>query len=149
MYVIAGFESSLLVEFAIEELKEEGIDEKDILMVKMENAEQYRNLFDSIHHSDGVSIFDGMAALGGVGMTLGIIYGSQITIGPVAVGLFGLLIGAMIGYFLDKKISKVKKSGKRQQYISLLLLINCKEDQKNRVTTIFHKHDVLTVGILM
>ncbi|MEW9669938.1 hypothetical protein [Ammoniphilus sp. 3BR4] len=149
MYVIAGFESSLFVEFAIEELKEEGIHEKDIVMVKMENAEQYRNLFDSIHHSDGVSLFDGMAALGGAGMTLGIIVGSQIAIGPVAIGLLGLFIGAAIGYFLDKKISKVKKSTKQQQYIALLLLINCKEDQKNMVTTVFHKHDVLTLGILM
>lgn len=149
MYVIAGFESSLFVEFAIEELREEGIDEKDIVMVKMENAKKFRDLFDSIHHSDGISLFDGMAALGGAGMTLGIILGSQVTIGPVAIGLLGLFIGAVIGYFLDKKISRVKKSSKQQQFIAMLLLINCKEEQKNMVTTVFRKHDVLTVGILM
>lgn len=148
MYVIAGFESSLFVEFAIEELKEQGIQEQQIVMVKMENKENYRTLFDSIHHSDGISLFDGMAALAGAGMTFGVIYGSQITIGPIALGLIGLFLGAGLGYLLDRKIGKIKKPKKQEQFMSLLLLIHCEEEQKNIVTGIFRKHDVLSVGFL-
>lgn len=148
MYVVAGFESSLLVEYAIEELKQQGIQEQQIVMVKMENQDEYRTLFDSIHHSDGISLFDGMAAIAGVGMTFGVIYGSQVIIGPIALGLIGCFIGAGIGYFLDKKIGKIKKPQKQTRNIALLLLIRCKEEQKHTVTSIFRKHHVLSVGTL-
>jgi hypothetical protein len=100
MYLFAAFESSFHVEIALEKCKENGIDQNSITVVCMNENEQARNIADTIYHSNGISLFDGMVAWAVMFATLGCVYGSVMKIGPLAMGLIGVAIGAVIGFFM-------------------------------------------------
>ncbi|MYL53650.1 hypothetical protein GLW08_09910 [Pontibacillus yanchengensis] len=127
MHVFAAFESNEYVEMAIGEIVEHQFPKENIVFVEMNNEETERTLVDSINYSDGMSFSDTTATLATIGMLLGVIYGSVIFLGPVIIGLIGLVAGGLIGYFFDKRKEKQKlKRRKQEMNIRILFIIQCK-----------------------
>jgi hypothetical protein len=71
MYVVSVFEHSLSLELALTELERRGISKNKIIAVSLESQVQAGRFLDTIHGSDGISLFDLAAALATVGMVLG------------------------------------------------------------------------------
>lgn len=60
--MIAAFESNLDVEIALEKLKSNDIDDNRIVVVEMKMNTKDIQIMDTIYHSNGISLFDGIAA---------------------------------------------------------------------------------------
>lgn len=147
MHIITGFQSDTFIEIAIQKLIDSGVDEKNIVIVEMKNHVQTENLFDSKSHFDGVSLLDGIASWSVVGALIGIIWGSQIKIGPLAAGLIGFMITAFIGYLIDKGFKKRKKSKKYRNYIDVLLIVRCSSREQIRMAeSIFKNSHARSIG---
>jgi len=101
MYLVASFHYNLHTEIAITKLEQLGIPPEQILAVPLEKRGETRNIFDTIHHADGISMFDGGAILGTACMVLGVIYGFVLEWGPIVWGLLGLAGGFLAGFLLD------------------------------------------------
>lgn len=148
MYVISSFEHSLFLELAITALEQKGIAKEKILAVPLEQKVEKRKFFDTIHRSDGISLFDGAAALGTAFMALGVIYGFVWKWGPIIWGLIGLLCGVFLGFLLDFFTGKERRNKKKVKNIAteVILIINCSENQGEMVEKVLWDHFALGVG---
>ncbi|MEN6351295.1 MAG: hypothetical protein ABFD08_18120 [Syntrophomonas sp.] len=99
MYLAASFHYCLHTEIAIAKVEQLGIKKEQILAVPLEVKGETRNIFDTIHHADGISMFDGGAILGSACMVLGVIYGFILEWGPIIWGLIGLAGDSSSGSF--------------------------------------------------
>lgn len=145
MLVVASFEYCFHTELAISELIEKGISNEQILAVPLEVRGETRELLDTIHHSDGVSMLDGGFLLGTACMTLGVIYGFKLSWGPIVWGLIALIGGVIIGCLFDYLLGSKRHSRNRSQGKSapLVFLIECREDQVELVKQVLHCHKAL------
>jgi len=150
MYLVASFHYNLHTEIAITKLEQLGIPPEQILAVPLEKRGETRNIFDTIHHADGISMFDGGAILGTACMVLGVIYGFVLEWGPIVWGLLGLAGGFLAGFLLDLLFSKLKHSRERshEQDGELFVLINCDKDQVKEVEKALWDHLALGVAVL-
>lgn len=148
MYVIATFKQSNILELCITELEEKGIHRSRILAVPMVKRKANQQLFDSIYRADGISLFDGMAAMGTVFMTLGTIYGYVWTGGPILWGLIGLLVGGILGFVLDLFIGKkrIHKVNSGDRGADVVLMIHCEENQVPMIEKVLWDHLALGVA---
>ncbi|MFC0522868.1 hypothetical protein ACFFGV_04590 [Pontibacillus salicampi] len=149
MHVFAAFESNEYVEMAIGEIVEHKFPEDRIVFVEMNNEERGRVLLDSINYSDGMSFSDTTAALATIGMLLGVIYGSVLYIGPVFIGLLGLILGGVIGYIIDRRKEKNKMEKRKKEInIRMLFVIQCKTYQEVQlIQDICRKYFVSYLGV--
>lgn len=149
MYIISTFEHSTLLEIAITDLEEKGITKKDIIVIPLQMIDEQSHIFDSIHRADGISLFDGAAALGTAFMVLGSIYGFIWEWGPIIWGLIGLAIGATLGFLLDLLISKRKippLSNSSKIKSEVVIIVNCKQHQLPLVEKVLSDHQALGIG---
>jgi hypothetical protein len=149
MYVVAGFESNDFLEIAICHLTTDVVTEKDIVVIPIESKTKLdANVLDTLNYSDGISLIDGITACGMLGMLSGVIYGSQVRIGPVAIGLIGGVIGCIVGYLLDRR--KITKSilKKKGNCFDFLLIIRCENNnQIERIKSICIQQKVAALGV--
>jgi hypothetical protein len=150
MYLVASFNYRLHTEIAIVKMEQLGIQKEQIYAVPLEIRGEKRNIFDTIHHSDGVSMFDGGAILGTVFMVLGVIYGFVLEWGPIIWGLLGLIGGFLSGFLLDISFSKLRHSQERrtERDGELFLIVNCEPDQVAQVKKTLWDHLALGVAVL-
>lgn len=150
MYLVASFHHNLHTEIAIAKVEQLGISKEQILAVPLEKRGETRNIFDTIHHADGVSMFDGGAILGTACMVLGVIYGFVLDWGPIIWGLLGLGSGFLVGFLLDLLFTRVKHSQERryEQDGELFILIHCDKEQVKEVEKALWDHLALGVAIL-
>jgi len=150
MYLVASFHYCLHTEIAIAKVEELGIKKEQILAVPLEIRGETRNIFDTIHHADGVSMFDGGAMLGTAGMVLGVIYGFVWEWGPIIWGLLGLGAGFLIGFLLDISLTRLKHSKQRRNDKDgeLFLMVNCEPHQVEQVKKTLWDHLALGVALL-
>lgn len=148
MYVISTFKQSNFLELAITELEQKGLAKSNIFAVPMDKKAAQRKIFDTIYHADGISLFDGAAAMGTVFMTLGTIYGYIWKGGPILWGLIGLAFGASLGFVLDFFIGKKRrnKGNSGDKGAEVVLLINCDDNQVQMVEQILWDHFALGVA---
>ncbi|OGO76940.1 MAG: hypothetical protein A2Y23_00075 [Clostridiales bacterium GWB2_37_7] len=148
MYVAAGFESNDSLEIAICHLTTDVVTEKDIVVIPMVSKTKLDvNVLDTINHSDGISLVDGITACGMLGMLSGVIYGSQLRIGPVAVGLIGGIIGCIAGYLFDRR-KTTKSKLKKCNCFDFLLIIRCEDNnQIERIKSICIQQNVAALGV--
>lgn len=147
MYIFAGFQSDTFIEMALHELEEIGIESQKIVIVEMSNQEKTIHFLDSKEYADGESILDTMAAWAVTGSLFGIIWGSNITIGPVATGLLGCMIGGAIGYFFKHTIRKKNKRKKQINYIDFLTVVRCNSTEQLKIaTSIFKRYHAVSLG---
>lgn len=151
MFVAATFNYSLYLELAITDLEKRGIPRENIGGIPLDKRMEERKIIDTIHRADGISLFDGAAALGTVFMLFGAIYGFILKWGPILWGLIGLFFGAALGLTLDIMIGKIRssKDKKRTKNNSseIILLIKCEENQYKMVEKVLWDNLALGVGI--
>lgn len=153
MYIFSTFEYSTKLELAISELESNGIKNENIFAIPLDKREQKAKLFDSIHHSDGVSLVDLAAILGCIFMLLGSIYGFVVSIGPIFLGLIGLIFGLLLGFiikyiYIKKNEENFNLKLRNKKYAEVILMIRCKEDKQQRVLEILWNHYALGVSIV-
>lgn len=150
MYVVASFHYNMQTEIAIAKVEELGIKKEQIFAVPLEKRGETRNIFDTIHHADGVSMFDGGAILGSACMVLGVIYGFVLLWGPIIWGLIGLGGGFLAGFLLDISFTRMKHSKERQREsdAEVFLMVHCNEHQAEAVKAALWNHLALGVAVL-
>lgn len=151
MYLVASFHYNLHIEIAIAKVEELGIAKERILAIPLEKRGETRHIFDTIHHADGVSMFDGGAILGSACMVLGVIYGFVLAWGPIIWGLIGMIGGFLIGFLIDLNFNKFRHSKERRREEKdgeLFLMIQCDEQQADAVKKALWDHLALGVGVL-
>lgn len=149
MTVVYGlFKPSLALELGLSTLKEKGFSDERLAVVVLDPRRPGRqNLLDSINRSDGMSLVDGMAIAASIGMLMGIIYGSQVYIGPVAMGLAGALAGGGIGLLLDLAIKKKMPDGGGFPSGEVIVAVRCRnEDEALEAERIMLESHVAALG---
>ena len=147
MYVMSTFEQTIYVELALSELEVKKIPKENILAIPLNNREQGRNLFDTINHSDGLSLFDLAAALATAFAVIGSSVGFRLVWGPIIWGIIAAIVGFSIGLMIDLfkvKLSK-KQRKKRGKTSELIIIISCQNEQIQMVEKILW--DNLALGV--
>jgi hypothetical protein len=145
MFVIATFENSIYIELAITALEQQGISKELILAAPLDKRKEPRNLFDSIHKSDGFSLFDGPSILGTCLMLLGAIYGYELKWGPILWGIIGAVSGLLLGFLIKMLMLKKSKRGSKNISSEIVLMIRCEDHKWEMVEKILWDH--LALGL--
>ncbi|MGZ4107602.1 MAG: hypothetical protein ACXVO1_09720, partial [Tumebacillaceae bacterium] len=148
MHVISCFKQSIELEQAISALENLGITSSKLLAAPLNKREKSRKLFDSMHYTDGSSLFDLGAVLGTIFMLFGVIFGFKWKIGPIFAGLAGLGVGFAVGLLIDYFVTK-RKIGKeelRRTDIEVVLIVECTVDQLEQVEKILWQHFALGIS---
>jgi hypothetical protein len=150
MYLIASFHHCLHTEIALAKVEQLGISKEQILAVPLQTRGESRQIFDTIHHADGVSLFDGGAILGSAGMVLGVIYGFVLQWGPIVWGLIGLMGGFLVGFLLDLFLTRHRHSRQRRtnQDGELFVMVRCEPHQAEQVEQALWDHLALGVAVI-
>jgi hypothetical protein len=149
MYIVSVFEHTLSLELALNELEKKGIEKINIMAIPLDSIDEKKQLFDSIHGSDGVSLIDLAAALATIGMVLGVTYGFVLPWGPVIWGLIGSVIGFVIGLTFDLlKNRKTKKNKAPNKTPEVVVIIECLETHADLVKRILQENFALGVSKL-
>jgi hypothetical protein len=145
MFVIATFENSIYIELAIAALEKQGIPKELILAAPLDKRKELRGLFDTIHKSDGFSLFDGPVMLGTCLMLLGAIYGYILEWGPIIWGIIGALSGLLIGFVSKMLLLKKNKRGSTKITSEIVLMVRCEDHKWEQVEKILWDH--LALGL--
>ncbi|OIJ15597.1 hypothetical protein BKP35_00975 [Anaerobacillus arseniciselenatis] len=148
MHIIATFEYSTSLELALSELENTGIPKKKITAFPLDKRVEPGKLFDSMHQSDGISLFDLAAVFGAIFMLLGTIYGYVLKLGPILWGLFGLIFGLLLGFLIDytiykRKLGKKIKQNKKEKISEVVIIIECKDHELEKTEKILWSHAAL------
>lgn len=146
-YLYGLFRPSLALELCLNKLKENGFSGNKLEVVVLDQYRQGKQrLLDSMYSADGMSLVDGIAIAASVGMLMGVIYGSQVSMGPVALGLTGMTAGGALGYLLDRLIKKKKKTGERSSGEIIVSVVCYSQDDAWLADQIMRDHHVMAVG---
>jgi hypothetical protein len=143
MFVIAAFENSIYIELAISALEQQGISKELILAAPLDKRKELRGLFDTIHKSDGFSLFDGPAILGTCLMLLGAIYGYVLEWGPILWGIIGAVSGLLLGFLLKMFLLRKNKRGSAKITSEIVLMVRCADHKWEQVEKILWDHFAL------
>jgi hypothetical protein len=149
MYIVSTFDHSVYLELAITAIQMKGIKKEDIMAVPIDKKGEYRTLFDSIHSSDGLSLFDLPSILAVIFAIFGGIYGFVLKWGPLIWGLIAIATGFSIGLII--KLIVTKKYNDRQKDkrgVEVVLIIECPENQLEMVKDTLWSHNALGVSKL-
>lgn len=149
MHVIASFEHSIYLELAITAIEEEGIPKHNIYAVPLQTRPTKPKMFDTIHSTDGVSLFDAGVAMGTAFTVIGSTYGFVLKGGAILWGLIGAASGFLLGFIIDvlhkkKKGQKLPEPGKKTEVV---VLVNCTKEEAKHIQTAFWEHKALGVAI--
>ncbi|MCP8615396.1 hypothetical protein [Salirhabdus salicampi] len=145
MMIIATFENSTFIELAISAIEQEGISKENIFAAPLDKRNNPKQLIDTIHRADGVSLFDTAAILGTCGMLLGAIYGYILTWGPIIWGIIGSLSGIIIGLAIKFILFKTGKLGNQKITSEIVLMIRCERKRLESIENILW--DNMALGV--
>lgn len=149
MHIISTFEYSIYLELAISELEALGIKKENILAVPIDKRDEKRRLFDSIHSSDGVSLFDLPSILAVIFGVFGGIYGFILIWGPLIWGLIGILAGSLVGLGIKLFTTrKAEEKGNDKRGTEVVLIIECEENKLENAKDILWKNNALGISKL-
>lgn len=137
MYIVSTFEHSVYLELAITAIQMKGIKKENIMAISLDKKGEQERLFDSIHSSDGLSLFDLPAILAVIGGIFGGIYGFVLKWGPLLWGLAAIALSFTLGLFI--KLMIVRKYSNRQndrRGTEVVIIIECMENQLEMVKNI-------------
>lgn len=143
LFVIATFENSIIIELTITELEQNEIPNDKILAVPLDKKLDHRQLFDTIHQADGLSLFDLAAIIGTCLMLLGAIYGYLLEWGPIIWGIIGAVSGLLIGFIIKMLLIKKNKRATKSFSSEIVLMIRCEKHQWHIVENILWKNGAL------
>jgi hypothetical protein len=145
LYVIATFDNSLFIELAITAIEQNGVPKEKILAAPLDKRSEPRQLFDTIHRADGLSMFDGAAMLGTCFMLLGAIYGYVLKWGPIIWGIIGAVSGLLLGILIKLLLVKNKQRGAKSITAEIVLMIRCEDHQWETIEKILWENTALGV----
>ncbi|TXK76097.1 hypothetical protein [Paenibacillus sp. N3.4] len=148
MHVISSFEHSIYLELAITALEELGVQKERIYAVPLRQRTRKPAMFDSIHHSDGISLFDGGVALATALTVVGSSYGFILKGGPILWGIIGAITGFFIGYLIDfiwKK--KRRRKSVRGTRTEVVVLVSCAREEVRQIEAILWEHFAFGVAV--
>lgn len=137
--IMSTFQHSIKLEMAITSLEQVGIKKENIFAVPLTNPNPPTRLLDSLHRSDGVSLFSTGAALGTALAVIGSSIGFILPWGPIYWGLIGAAGGFLAGFLIDQLLNRqykrkiIKFNTKQPQVI---LIIECEHHEADRVEEI-------------
>jgi hypothetical protein len=144
MHLVSAFQHSYYLELAIIDLEQIGIQKKDILALPLDknnpNPPSVR-----ASHKDGTSYVDLIFIFSMLGMLLGAIYGFVLAWGPIIWGLIGMILGASIGLLIEIILAG-KKVFQKSIRVDLVLNVDCKDSQAEKVEKILWSHQALGVA---
>jgi len=149
MQLFSTFENTIFLELAIKTLEKNGISRDEIFAVPLDNRKEARKLFDSIHHSDGVSLMDVGMVLATVLSVIGASVGFILKWGPIIWGLIGVGIGFLIGFLIRLYAEYVKNKKRRLvkgKHSEVILIVQCEESMSELVENILWSHFALGVA---
>lgn len=147
MYVYGLFRPSLTLDLALIKLKEEGATREKPIIIALHPCQPGKTrILDSMYSYDGRSLLDGMAMTASIGMLFGVIYGSIVEIGPIALGLIGFFAGALIGYILDKSINRGRKGYHAPSGEIMVAVRYGSEDEAEIIEKIMKEHKATALG---
>ncbi|MEW9701107.1 hypothetical protein [Paenibacillus sp. SI8] len=148
MHVVSSFEHSIYLELAITALEEAGIPKARIYAVPLRRRSQQVKMFDTIHRSDGVSLFDAGVVLGTALTVVGSSYGFILKEGPIFWGVIGAIVGFIIGALADVLHKKKKsKPGAASSNTEVVVLVSCSQEDVKQVESIFWSHHAFGVAV--
>ncbi|WML39474.1 hypothetical protein RCG19_20185 [Neobacillus sp. OS1-2] len=143
MQLFSTFENQTSIEMAISTLVKNGIRKEDIFAVPLDNRQEERKVFDTLHRSDGTSLIDIGMALATAFSVIGASIGFKLSWGPIYWGLIGAFIGFVIGFairlFTEVVLKKKQRLLKGKQS-EVILIIDCQEQQADLVENILWNH---------
>jgi hypothetical protein len=150
MHIISCFQQSIELEQAISALQDLGITNSKMIAAPLDKRKESRKLLDTMHVTDGRSFFDLGAVLGTIFMLMGVIYGFTWKIGPVFGALIGLGVGFAVGFLIDWFFTKrkVRKKEFRKSKLEVVLIIECTENELEKVEDILWAHFALGISRL-
>jgi hypothetical protein len=141
MHVISSFDHSIYVELVITALIEEGIPKNNIFSVSLDKRKEKPRMFDTLHQSDGISLFDTGAAFGTALAVIGSSYGFVLKGGPILWGCIGAIAGFLIGFVIDLLVKRKNPNNQTKGKMSeVVLLVDCSKQQVEMVESILWKH---------
>lgn len=148
VYVYGLFKPSLVLELCLNALQESVAGGDKLQVVTLEpNRSGGQKLLDTMYSADGMSLIDGIAIGAAVGMVLGVIYGSVVFIGPVAVGLIGMAAGGGLGYMLDRMKRCKKREINTAPAGEVIIVVGCAGGEEAlRVEEIMREHRAAALG---
>lgn len=133
-------------------LEENDIYRENILAVPIERRKPNRRLFDSMHASDGVSLFDLAMTLATAFSVIGASYGFVLTWGPIVWGMIGAItgIGTGIGASLFSYWHKHGKENRfdSEQATEVIIIVICQHEQAEMVEETLWNYFAFGVGRL-
>jgi hypothetical protein len=141
--IFATFEYSTHLEMAITSLEVQGIHKESIFAVPLTNRIVEKKIFDTLHHSDGMSFTSTGAAIGTACSVVGAGVGFSLKWGPIYWGLIGGVGGFLLGVIIDLVVYKVIK--KRQRHLQekksdVILIVECEDTQVDFVENTLWNH---------
>ncbi|MFD1040458.1 hypothetical protein ACFQ3N_18950 [Virgibacillus byunsanensis] len=149
MQLFSTFENTLFLEMAISTLEKKGVKKENIYAVALDNRTEERNLFDSIHNSDGTSMIDIGIALATAFSVIGTSIGFELAWGPIFWGIMSAFIGFVLGVAIrlfTEKVLKKQKRVLRGKQSEVILIVDCDDSQGELVENILWEHLALGVA---
>ncbi len=155
LIMYGGTKQSVDLELLVNSLKTHDIDKYKVVFLDRLNNDN-REIGDSIRRSDGISNFNGALCGATVLMLFGTMWGGPVIPGgPIAIGLAGFLLGAALGYVIDRylvgwirvKLNLDTVKGSNSIDGEVLVLVNALDkDQYNYVKKTFLEKNISFVG---
>ncbi|MDQ0229188.1 hypothetical protein J2S19_000438 [Metabacillus malikii] len=128
---------------AIITLEKRGIPKESIFAVPLDNRNENRKIFDTLHRSDGTSLIDIGMGLATAFSVIGASIGFKLAWGPIYWGLIGAIVGFVLGFairlYMELVVKKNKKLLKGKQS-EIIIIIDCEETQAAFVEEILWDH---------
>ncbi|WP_208591404.1 hypothetical protein [Gracilibacillus suaedae] len=149
MQLFSTFENNSYLEIAISTLEKKGIMKENIYAIPLDNREEERKLFDTLHRSDGTSLIDIGVALATAFSVVGASVGFELTLGPIYWGLIGAFTGFVVGVVIRLFSERVLKKNKRLlkgKHSEIIVIVECEETQAELVENILWNHFAIGVA---
>ncbi|MBU9710230.1 hypothetical protein [Evansella tamaricis] len=145
MQIYATFDHSAYLEMVITKLEQQGIE--DIFAVPLDKQKEDIKLFDTIHKSDGISLFNKGMFLAVIFSVIGASRGFVLEWGPIYWGLIGAGGGFLLGFITDLILMKLhhKKKVLKGKSSEVILIIDCHTKDGELVEKILWEH--LAMGV--
>ncbi|MGE5674871.1 MAG: hypothetical protein ACM3XM_13530 [Mycobacterium leprae] len=143
--VVALFQSQFRIDRCIGELEQQGFTpaEMSIILLEAQLPKRPRTLQDwlaggglfgdTMDQSDGVSVMDGMTVGGSIGGLVGLVWGSRLAWGPIAVGFVGILLGGLVGLVIDRLIKEKRRGMYQTSKLKGLMLLEIVSPVRERL----------------
>ncbi|WP_338473403.1 hypothetical protein R4Z10_21445 (plasmid) [Niallia sp. XMNu-256] len=149
MQIFSTFETTSYLEMAILTLEKKGIKKESIYAVPLDNRQEERKVFDSLHRSDGTSLIDIGMALATAFSVFGASIGFKLSWGPIYWGIIAAIMGFVLGFSIrlfTEVILKKKRRLLKGKHSEVILIVECEESSAELIVNVLWNHFALGVA---